>query len=87
MSFDEKGRSSGLQVPMYLWGGSQVYKRRFVANLHCVTTEVQFQKWRANFAFAILDNVHVRLVDTLTNDVAREDSNDPEARIITFRPF
>ncbi|CAL8994560.1 unnamed protein product, partial [Prunus brigantina] len=62
-----------------------VYKRRFVANLHCVTTEVQFQKWCACFTFAILDNMHVRLAEPLT--VAREDLNYSGTRIITFRPF
>ncbi|KAI5317875.1 hypothetical protein L3X38_037582 [Prunus dulcis] len=64
---------------MYLWGGSKVNKRRFVANLHCIKTEAQFQKQCAIFASAILDKVYVRLAEPLTNDVACTDLNDPNA--------
>ncbi|CAL2253669.1 unnamed protein product [Prunus armeniaca] len=87
MSSDEGSRSLGSQVPLYLWGGSQVHKKRFVANFHPITTEAQFQKWRTNFASAIPNDVHIKLAEPLTDDVAREDPNDPDARIITFRPF
>ncbi|KAI5311332.1 hypothetical protein L3X38_000053 [Prunus dulcis] len=87
MSSNEGSRSLGSQVPLYLWGGSQVHKKRFVANLHRITTEAQFQKWCTSFASAIPNDVHVRLVEPSTDDVARTDPNDPDARIITFRPF
>lgn len=87
MSFDKGSQSSSSQVPMYFWGGSKVYKRRFVANLHCIKTEAQFQKWRATFASAILDNVYVRLTEPLTNDVACMDLNNPNARFFTFHLF
>ncbi|CAL8150727.1 unnamed protein product [Prunus armeniaca] len=87
MSSDEGSRSLGSQVPLYLWGGSQVHKKRFVANLHPIMTEAQFQKWRTSFASAIPNDVHIRLAEPSTDDVAREDPNDPDARIITFRPF
>ncbi|CAL9025416.1 unnamed protein product [Prunus brigantina] len=71
MSSDEGIQSSDSQVPKCLWGGSKVMKRRFVANLHCITTESQFQKWCATFAFAIASNVHVGLAEPSTKCVAR----------------
>ncbi|KAI5343179.1 hypothetical protein L3X38_011055 [Prunus dulcis] len=66
---------------------SQVYKKRFVANLHRVTTEAHFQRWRATYASAILDDVHIKLAKPLTDDVPCVNANDPNARIITVRPF
>ncbi|CAL2271150.1 unnamed protein product [Prunus armeniaca] len=45
------------------------------------------QRWRAAYASAILDNVHVKLAKPLTDNVPCVDANDPNARIITFRPF
>ncbi|CAL9018639.1 unnamed protein product, partial [Prunus brigantina] len=50
-------------------GGSQVYKKWFVANQHRVTTEAQFQKWRAAYASAIYEDLHVKLTKPLTDDV------------------
>lgn len=87
MLSDEGSRSLGSQVPLYLWGSSHVHKKRFVANLHPLTTEAQFQKWRASFASAIPNDVHIRLAEPSTDDVACEDPNDPDTRIITFHPF
>lgn len=87
VSSNKKSQSSGSQVPMYLWGGSKVHKRIFMANLHRITIESQFQKWRTTFASAISDNVHVRLVEPSTDNMACTDSNDLDARIITFCPF
>ncbi|CAL2258547.1 unnamed protein product [Prunus armeniaca] len=74
-------------MPLYLSGGSQVYKKRFVANLQRVLTEAQFQKWQAAYASTIPDDVHVKLVKPLTNGVPCVDANDPNSRIITFYPF
>ncbi|CAL9007609.1 unnamed protein product [Prunus brigantina] len=61
MSSEDGSKSPSSQVPLYLWGGSLVYIKRFVANLHPITTEAQFQKWRAAYASAILDDMHVKL--------------------------
>ncbi|KAL6272281.1 hypothetical protein ACE6H2_022973 [Prunus campanulata] len=63
------------------------HKKRFVPNLYRVTTEAQFQKWRATYAFAIPDDVHIKLGKPLTDAVPCVDVNDPNARMITFRPF
>ncbi|CAL2271795.1 unnamed protein product [Prunus armeniaca] len=68
-------------------GGSEVYKKRFVANLHGVTNEDQFQRWRAAYASAIPEDVHIKLAKPLTDNMPCVDANDPNARIITFRPF
>ncbi|CAL8153053.1 unnamed protein product [Prunus armeniaca] len=75
------------QVSLYLWGGSKVYKKRFVANLHRFVTEAYFHKWRATYASTIPDDMHVKLVEPSTDDVPRVNPNYPDARIITFRPF
>ncbi|CAL9004915.1 unnamed protein product [Prunus brigantina] len=72
------------QVPLYLWGGSEVYKKRFVANLHRVTNEDKFQRWRAAYASAIPEDVHIKLAKPLTDNMPCVDANDPNARIITF---
>ncbi|CAL8124080.1 unnamed protein product [Prunus armeniaca] len=85
MSSEDGSKSPSSQVPLYLWGGSLVYINRFVANLHHVTTEAQFQKCLAAYASAILDDMHVKLAKPRTNDVPCVDMNDPDARIITFR--
>ncbi|CAL8131699.1 unnamed protein product [Prunus armeniaca] len=87
MSSRDGSKASSSQVPLYLWGGSKVYKKRFVANLHRVTNEDQFQRWRAAYASAIPDDVHVKLAKPLTDNMPCMDANDPNARIITFRPF
>ncbi|CAL9000812.1 unnamed protein product [Prunus brigantina] len=47
MSFEDGSKAPNSQAPLYLWGGSIVHNKKFVANLHRVTTEAQFQKWRA----------------------------------------
>ena len=80
-------KASSSQVPLYLWGGSEVYKKRFVANLRRVTNEDQFQRWRAVYASAIPEDVHIKLAKPLTDNMPCVDANDPNARIITFRPF
>ncbi|CAL9021076.1 unnamed protein product, partial [Prunus brigantina] len=49
--------------------------------------KAQFQKWWATYAFAIPDDVHVKLVESSTDNVPCVDANDPGAKIITFRPF
>lgn len=64
-----------------------MYKKRFVANLHHLTSEAHFQKWRTQLDFSIPDDMHVMLAEPSMDDVARMDSNDPDARIITFHPF
>ncbi|KAI5338281.1 hypothetical protein L3X38_017552 [Prunus dulcis] len=58
-----------------------------MVNLHCITTEAQFQKQHAIFASTIPDNMHIRLAKPLVDGVARTDLKDPHERIITFRPF
>lgn len=55
--------------------------------MHHVTTEAQFQKWRASFASIVPNNMHVRLAEPSTDDVVHMDLNDLDVRIITFRPF
>ncbi|CAL2265524.1 unnamed protein product [Prunus armeniaca] len=87
MSSDEGNWSSSSRVLMYMWGDSKVHKKRFVANLHHITTKAQFQKWRTGFTSAILSNVHVRLAEPSINDMARVDLNNPNERMITFSPF
>ena len=87
MSSEGKSRSPNSRVPLYLWGGSQVPKEKFVANLHRVTTEAQFKTWRALFDFAIPKDVHVKLAEPSSDSIPRVDPNNPGARIITFRPF
>ncbi|CAL9028780.1 unnamed protein product [Prunus brigantina] len=87
MSSEDGSQSPSSQVPLYLSGGSQVYKKSFVANLQRVTTEAQFQKWQAAYASTIPDDVLIKPVKPLTNDVPCVDANDPNSRIITFRPF
>ncbi|KAL6289075.1 hypothetical protein ACE6H2_006585 [Prunus campanulata] len=87
MSSGDDSKVPSSQVPLYLWGGSLVHNKRFVANLHRVTTEAQFQKWRATYASAIPDDVQVKLVKYRADDTPRADASDPNARIITFRPF
>ncbi|CAL2247869.1 unnamed protein product [Prunus armeniaca] len=86
-SFLDGSKASSSQVPLYLWGGSEVYKKRFVANLRRVTNEDQFQRWRAAYASAIPEDVHIKLAKPLTDNMPCVDANDPNARIITFRPF
>ncbi|CAL2230019.1 unnamed protein product [Prunus armeniaca] len=80
-------KASSSQVPLYLWGGFEVYKKRFVANLRRITNEDQFQRWRAPYASAIPEDVHIKLAKPLTDNMPCVDANDPNARIITFRPF
>ncbi|CAL2240991.1 unnamed protein product [Prunus armeniaca] len=87
MSSKRRSRSPSSQVPLYLWGGSQVPKEKFVGNLHHVTTEAQFKTWRALFDFTIPKDVHVKLAEPSSDSVPRVDSNNPGATIITFRPF
>ncbi|KAI5339129.1 hypothetical protein L3X38_018401 [Prunus dulcis] len=41
----------------------------------------------ATYASAIPDYVYVRMVESSTDDAPCVDANDPDARIITFRPF
>ncbi|CAL2256732.1 unnamed protein product [Prunus armeniaca] len=69
------------------WCGSEVHKKRFLVNLHHVTSEAHFQKWCATYAYAIPDDVHVKLAASSTDDVPCVDSKDLNARIITFHPF
>ncbi|CAL2239112.1 unnamed protein product [Prunus armeniaca] len=83
----DSSKASSSQVPLYLWGGSEVYKKRFVANLRRVTNEDQFQRWHAAYASAIPEDVHIKLEKPLTDNMPCVDANDPNARIITFRPF
>ncbi|CAL8151499.1 unnamed protein product [Prunus armeniaca] len=66
---------------------SLVPSKKFVANLHRVTTDAQFQKWRAAFTSAIPDDVQVKLLKSWTDSKPLVDENDPGARVITFRPF
>ncbi|CAL2239888.1 unnamed protein product [Prunus armeniaca] len=73
MLFDKGIWSSGSQVPVYLWGGSQVYKKRFIAHLHYLTSEAHFQKWRTPFDFSIPYDVHVKSVEPSNDDVACTD--------------
>ncbi|KAL6283864.1 hypothetical protein ACE6H2_014793 [Prunus campanulata] len=87
MSSGDDSKVPSSQVPLYLWGGSLVHNKRFVANLHRMTTEAQFQKWRAAYASAIPDDVQVNLVKYRADDTPCADASDPNARIITFRPF
>lgn len=68
MSSDDDSRWSNSQVPLYLWDGSKVFKKRFVANLHRITFKTLFQKWRSTFASAIPDDVHVRLTESSNNN-------------------
>ncbi|CAL2277518.1 unnamed protein product [Prunus armeniaca] len=49
--------------------------------------KAQFQKWWATYASAIPDDVHVKLVESSTDNAPCVDANDPGARIITFGPF
>ncbi|CAL8161406.1 unnamed protein product [Prunus armeniaca] len=44
-------------------------------------------KWRTSYAPAIPDDVYIRLVKLVTDDVPGVDLNDPNSRIFTFRPF
>ncbi|KAI5324053.1 hypothetical protein L3X38_033126 [Prunus dulcis] len=78
MSSEDGRKSPSSQVPLYMWGGSQVYKKRFVANLHHGRTGAQFQKWPAAYASTIPDDVHVKLANRLTDDVPCVDANDPD---------
>ncbi|VVA33380.1 PREDICTED: LRR receptor serine/threonine- [Prunus dulcis] len=87
ISSNKGSQSPNSQVPLSLWDNSKVYKKIFVANLYCVTTEAHFHKWSTTYASAIPNDVHVKLEASLTDDVPRVDSNDPEARIITFFTF
>ncbi|CAL2255461.1 unnamed protein product [Prunus armeniaca] len=87
MSSDKGSRSSSSQVPLNLWGGLKVHKKRFMTNLHRVTFEAHFQKGCATYASAIPDDVHVKLAASSTYDASCVDSNDVDARIITFRPL
>ncbi|CAL2246122.1 unnamed protein product [Prunus armeniaca] len=87
MASEGRSRSPSSQVPLYLWGDSQVPKESFVANLHRVTTEAQFKMWCELFDSGIPKDVHVKLAKPLSDSVPRVDSNNLGARIITFRPF
>ncbi|CAL2276192.1 unnamed protein product [Prunus armeniaca] len=87
MSFEDGSRLLSSQVPLYLWAGSKAHKKMFMANVHCVTSEAQFQKWRATYASVIPNYVHVKLIELLTDDEPCVDANDLDARIITFHPF
>ncbi|CAL8094022.1 unnamed protein product [Prunus armeniaca] len=55
--------------------------------MHRITSEALFQKWLATNDFAIHDDVHVKLVESSTDDTPCVEPNDPDARIITFHPF
>ncbi|CAL8114443.1 unnamed protein product [Prunus armeniaca] len=87
MSSGDGSKAPSSQAPLYLWGGSQVPSKKFVANLHRVTTDAQFQKWRAAFSSAIPDDVQVKLLKSWADSKPLVDANDPGARVITFRPF
>lgn len=87
MSSNDDSRSPSSQVPLYLWGVSKVRKKRFVANQHHVTSEAHFQKWCPDYTFAIPNGVHVKLATSSINDAHCMDSNDPDTKIFTFRPF
>ncbi|CAL9019170.1 unnamed protein product [Prunus brigantina] len=50
-------------------------------------SEAHFQNWCATYAYAILDDVHVKLAAPSTKDVPCVDSKALNARIITFHPF
>lgn len=58
-----------------------------MVDLHSVTTKAHFQKWCATYAYAIPDNVYVRLAAASTNDVHCVDPNYLNAIVITFYPF
>lgn len=58
-----------------------------MANMHRITSEALFQKWHATDAYAIHDDVHVKLAESSTDDAPCVEPNDPDARIITFHPF
>ncbi|XP_034227602.1 uncharacterized protein LOC117636985 [Prunus dulcis] len=87
MSSGDGSKAPSSQVPLYLWGGSIVHSKKFVANLHRVTTDAQFQKGRAAYASAIPDDVRVKLLKSRKDNEPLVDANDLDARIITFRPF
>ncbi|CAL9000954.1 unnamed protein product [Prunus brigantina] len=87
MSSEGRSRPPSSQVPLYLWGGSQVPKKKFVANLHRVTNKAHFKTWHALFNSAIPKDVHVKLVEPSSDNVPCVDPNNAGAWIITFRPF
>ncbi|KAL6272510.1 hypothetical protein ACE6H2_023202 [Prunus campanulata] len=87
MSSDEGSQSLSSQMPLYLWGGSKGYKKRFVANMHRITIEDHIQKWHTTYASAIPDDLHVRLAAPFSHNVPHVDPNDLDARIITFHLF
>ncbi|CAL8083190.1 unnamed protein product [Prunus armeniaca] len=87
MSSGDGSKAPSSQAPLYLWGGSLVPSKKFVANLHRVMTDAQFQKWRAAFKSAIPDDVQVKLLKSWVDSKPLVDANDPGARVITFRPF
>lgn len=75
MSFDEGSRSPSSQVPLYLWGGSKVYKKRFVSNRGSLSEVARHlccshTRWRG-------------LTALLTDNVPLVDPNDPNAKIIS----
>lgn len=47
MSSDEGSQSSNSQAPLYMFGGSYAYRKRFIANMYHITHEAQFQRWRS----------------------------------------
>ncbi|CAL2257061.1 unnamed protein product [Prunus armeniaca] len=83
MSSGDDSKAPSSQAPLYLWGGSLVPSKKFVANLHRVMTDGQFQKWRAAFASTILDEVQVKLLKSRSDNEPLVDATDPGARIIT----
>lgn len=87
MSSEGRRRPPSSQVPLYLWGGSQVPEEKFVANLHRATNEAQFKTRRALFDSAIPKDVHVKLAEPSSDSVPCVDPNNAGTRIITFHPL
>ncbi|CAL2270257.1 unnamed protein product [Prunus armeniaca] len=53
----------------------------------CCGDRLLWLKWRATYTSAIPNDMHVKLAESSTNDAPCVDQNDPDARIIMFRPF
>lgn len=63
------------------------YRKIFIANMYRITHEAQFQRWRSQFFTAFRTGVNVSLAELLSEAANSMDSDDPNARIITFHPF
>ncbi|CAB4299203.1 unnamed protein product [Prunus armeniaca] len=78
-----KSSQSNSQAPLYVFGGSYAYIKRFIANMYHITHEAQFQRWRSQFFAAFRTSANVSLAESLSEVADRVEEKCEPPNIIS----